>query len=106
MKSSLSMVVLSGALLAATMVSPVFAAPQKPVSKMTCEEFVVLEDALKPKVAYWADGFDSKGKLVDAVANIDETDKMLPELITECQKTPKASFLKKLRVVRKHYIGR
>jgi len=101
MKSTVTMAVLSGVLLSATMTTPVLAATHKP-AKMTCEEFVVLDDAVKPKVVYWAEGFNSKGKPVDAVADINETDKVIPMLVTECQKTPKASLLKKLEAVKKH----
>lgn len=101
MKSSLSMAILSGVLLTTTMISPVFAAPHKP-AEMTCEEFVVLDEAVKPKVVYWAEGFNAKGKPVDAIADIDETDRVIPMLITECQKTPKASLLKKLQAIKKH----
>jgi len=99
MKSSLSMAVLSGVLLSATMVSPALAATHKP-AKMTCEEFVTLDDAVKPKVVYWAEGFNRKGKPVDAVVDIDATDKLVPILVTECQKTPKASFWQKIK---KHF---
>ena len=101
MKSTVTMAVLSGVLLSATMTTPVLAATHKP-AKMTCEEFVVLDYAVKPKVVYWAEGFNSKGKPVDAVADINETDKVIPMLVTECQKTPKASLLKKLEAVKKH----
>lgn len=101
MKSSLSMAVLSGILLTTAMIPPVLAAPHKP-AKMTCEEFVVLDEAVKPKVVYWAEGFNSKGKPVDAIADIDETDRVIPMLVTECQKTPKASLLKKLEAIKKH----
>ena len=99
MKSSLSIAVLSGVLLATTMATPVFAAPHKP-AKMTCEEFVALDDAVKPKVVYWAEGFNRKGKPVEAVVDIDATDKLVPVLVTECQKTPKASFWQKIK---KHF---
>jgi len=101
MKSNVTIAVLGGVLLTATMISPVFAAPHKP-AKMTCKEFVVLDDAVKPKVVYWAEGFNSKGKEVDAVTDIDETDKLIPILVTECQKTPRTSLLKKLNEVKKH----
>ncbi|MHB1620588.1 MAG: HdeA/HdeB family chaperone [Sulfuricella sp.] len=99
MKSSLSMAVLSSVLLSATMTAPVLAATHKP-AKMTCEEFVSLDDAVKPKVVYWTEGFNHKGKPVDAVVDIDATDKLVPVLVTECQKTPKASFWQKIK---KHF---
>jgi hypothetical protein len=53
-------------------------------------------------VVYWAEGFNRKGKPLDAVIDVEETDKVIPVLVTECQKTPKASLLKKLDAVKKH----
>jgi hypothetical protein len=99
MKSTVTMAVLSGVLLSTTMITPVLAATHKP-AKMTCEEFVALDDMVKPKVVYWAEGFNRKGKPVDAVVDIDATDKVVPILVDECQKTPKASFWQKIK---KHF---
>jgi hypothetical protein len=96
MKSTVTMTVLSGVLLSASMISPVLAAATKP-AKMTCEEFVMLDDAVKPKVVYWAEGFNQEGKPVDAVVDVDATDKLVPVLVGECQKTPKASFWQKVK---------
>jgi hypothetical protein len=96
MKSTVTMAVLSGVLLSASMISPVFAAVTKP-AKMTCEEFVILDDTVKPNVVYWAEGFNQKGKPVDAVVDIDATNKLVPVLVDECQKTPKASFWQKVK---------
>jgi hypothetical protein len=48
-------------------------------------------------VVYWAEGFNHKGKPKDAIIDIDRTDKLVPVLITECQKTPKASFWQKVK---------
>lgn len=95
MKSTLSIAVLSGVLLSTAMITPVLAATHKP-AKMTCEEFVALDDVVKPKVVYWAEGFNRKGKPVDAIVDIDATDKLVPMLVDECQKTPKASFWQKI----------
>jgi acid stress chaperone HdeA len=95
MKSTLSIAVLSGVLLSTTMITPVLAATHKP-AKMTCEEFVALDDVVKPKVVYWAEGFNRKGKPVDAIVDIDATDKLVPMIVDECQKAPKASFWQKI----------
>ena len=97
-KSKISFTALAAVavLLSASMISPVFAAATKP-AKMTCEEFVMLDDTVKPNVVYWAEGFNQKGKPVDAVVDIDATDKLVPVLVDECQKTPKASFWQKVK---------
>lgn len=99
MKSTVTLAVLGGVLLSATMTSPVLAATHKP-ARMTCEQFVALDDVVKPKVVYWAEGFNHKGKAVDATVDIDSTDKLVPILVTECQKNPKASFWSE---VKKHF---
>jgi hypothetical protein len=101
MKVFIIKMILAGLLLTTASISPVLAATHKP-AKMTCEEFVVLDDVIKPKVVYWNDGFiNNKGKKVDPVIDIEETDTLIPVLISECQKTPKASLLKKLKEVKK-----
>ena len=96
MKVNITMTVLMGALLTTSLISPVSAAPLKP-AKMTCEDFVVLDDVIKPKVAYWTEGFNKNGQLVDDVFDVDETDKLIPILVTECQKNPKVPLKEKVK---------
>jgi hypothetical protein len=71
----------------------------KPV-KMSCKEFVALDDMVKPKVVYWAEGFSKKGKPVDSVVDVDETDRLVPVLVTECKETPKLTFWQRIK---KHF---
>lgn len=99
MKSSVTMAVMTGVLLSVSVPTVVLAATHKP-TKMTCEEFLSLDDVAKPKVVYWAEGFNRKGKPVDAVVDIDSTDRLVPVLITECQKAPKHSFW---QTIKKHF---
>lgn len=77
-------------------VSKKTASIQKPV-KMTCEEFVALDDVVKPKVVYWAEGYNKKGKPTDSVVDVDETDRLVPMIVEECKETPKLSFWEKLK---------
>jgi hypothetical protein len=93
---SASIAVITGALLTTTMISPAFAAMQRP-GKITCEEFVALDDMAKPKVVYWAEGFNKKGKPDDAIVDIDETDRLGPMIVTECKMTPKEPFMKTMK---------
>lgn len=65
--------------------------------KMTCEEFLELEEVVKPKVVYWAEGVNRKGKVEDATFDVETTDRLVPVIIEVCQKEPKASFWKKLK---------
>ncbi len=71
----------------------------KPI-KMSCKEFVALDDAVKPKVVYWAEGFSKKGKPVDSIVDVDETDNLVPVLVTECKETPKLTFWQRIK---KHF---
>ena len=70
MKINAMMAVLSGVLLSATMTTSALAAAQKP-AKMTCEEFVALDDVVKPKVVYLEEGFNKKGKQIDSIVDLD-----------------------------------
>lgn len=97
--SRVTIAVLSGALISIGMAAPALAGTHQP-TKMKCEEFVALDDLVQPKVVYWAEGFNRKGKPVDAAVDIAETDELIPVLVTECKETPKASFWEKLK---KHF---
>ncbi|SDI03049.1 HdeA/HdeB family chaperone [Nitrosomonas sp. Nm132] len=97
MKINVTMAVLSGVLLSATVTTPVLAGATHKPAKMTCEEFLALDDVVKPKVVYWAEGFNKKGEPTDFGLDVVETDRLVPVLVTECKKTPKHSFLKKTK---------
>ncbi len=99
MSSNITIAVLCSGLLATTIISPVMAATHIP-TKMKCEEFVALDDTIKPKVVYWSEGFNKKGKPVNSVVDVEETDKLIPMLTTECQEKPKLSFWK---IFKKHF---
>jgi hypothetical protein len=99
MKFIRTIVVVSGVMLSAGVTSAALAATYKP-AEMTCEEYVVLDDVVKPSVVYWAEGFNYKGEPVDAVIDFDATDSLVPVIVDECQKTPKASFWEKIK---KHF---
>ena len=66
-------------------------------AKMSCEEFIALDDTVKPKVVYWAEGFNRKGNPEDAVVDIEETDRLVPVLVEECSKAPKKSFWSRVK---------
>ena len=84
------------------------ATPDKPVkadktvkgpkpAKMTCEDFIALDEVSRPKLVYWAEGFNRKGKPEDAVFDVDTTDRLVPVLVEVCTKAPKESFWKKVK---------
>ncbi|MGV2287853.1 HdeA/HdeB family chaperone [Trinickia sp. YCB016] len=81
---------------------PALAQSPSPISpaKMTCEEFVAVDDAYRPTLVYWVAGVDHLG--------IRETDTMVVDtatpvgiIVEECKKTPKMAFKTKVRMLYK-----
>ncbi len=71
--------------------------PQKTIKKWTCEEFVAIGEEFKPKAIYWASAHARGGKKHKAnILNIEGTEKVIPIVIDECTRQPKASFWDKL----------
>ena len=66
-------------------------------AKMTCEDFLSFDVVSRPKLVYWAEGFNGKGKADDAVFDVESTDRLIPVITEVCQKEPKASFWKKVK---------
>ena len=62
---------------------------KKPLGKMTCEDFLGIEESFKPKVVYWAVAYGQGGKPENAGVNIAGIEKMIPVLIDGCKKAPK-----------------
>jgi len=73
------------------------AATKKPLGKMTCEDFIGIDDTFKPKVVYWAVAYGQDDKPESAGINIEGTEKMIPVLIETCKKAPKESFWQKVK---------
>jgi acid stress chaperone HdeA len=69
----------------------------KPLGKMSCEDFLAVEDSMKPKVVYFAVAYAKGGKPEAAVLDIEGTEKITPLLIEECKAAPKESFWKKVK---------
>jgi hypothetical protein len=80
---------------ASTAPKPAAAAP-KP-EKMTCDEFVALADVERPKLVYWAEGFNKDGGAADSVVDVVETDRLVPVLVKECQDEPKTTLWQKIK---------
>lgn len=99
MKSNLTFSIFSGVLLTVALASPAIAAQQK-VTKMTCQDFLQVDDVVKPKLVYFAEGFNKKGKPEGDVFETETTDHYYPILIEECQKTPEANLMKMIKKVK------
>ncbi len=70
---------------------------KKAVEKMTCEDFVALEDSFKPHAINWAVAYGEDGKPESAGVNVEGIQQIIPVVIEACQKTPKESFWQKVK---------
>ena len=70
---------------------------KKPLGKVTCEDFIAIEDVVKPQYVVSAIAHTKGGKAKNAVIEIVDTDTLVPFLVEECQKAPKESFWAKLK---------
>jgi len=70
---------------------------KKALEKMTCEEFVGLEDSFKPDAVYWAIAYGEDGKPESAGVSVEGMERLVPIVIEACQKTPKVSFWQKVK---------
>jgi len=69
----------------------------KPLGKMTCEDFLGIEDSFKPKVVYWAVARSQSGKPESAGVNVAGIEKIIPVIGEACKKAPKESFWEKVK---------
>ena len=72
-------------------------AANKPLGKMTCEDFIAMDEQFKPKMVYWAVAYGQGGKPESAGVNIEGTEKMIVALGEACKKAPKESFWEKVK---------
>jgi acid stress chaperone HdeA len=70
---------------------------KKPLGKMTCEDFLAVDDSIKPKAVYWAVAYAEGGKPEAAVLDVEGTEQITPVIIQECKAQPKESFWKKVK---------
>jgi acid stress chaperone HdeA len=86
------------ATLAAAALPAAAAAPgNKPLGQWSCEEFLAVNDQVKPKVVYWATAYGKGGKPEAAVLDIDATETVTPAIIDSCTKAPKEPFWKTVK---------
>ena len=92
--SEKSILIVAGVLASLSISTVVHAAT--PSTKVTCEEFIQLDEVSRPKLVYWLDGFDRHGNAIESV-DFDQNDRMVPVLVEECTKTPKHLLVKKIK---------
>jgi acid stress chaperone HdeA len=62
---------------------------------MSCDDFVVLEDAYKPQVVYSVDCVNKKGKMQKEHSLMVGQDETIVALLEECKKTPSSPSCKR-----------
>jgi len=70
---------------------------KKPLGKLTCEEFIGIDDVIKPQYVIAAVAHTKGGKAKNVVIEVVDTETLVPFLVEECQKAPKESFWAKLK---------
>jgi len=70
---------------------------KKPLGKLTCEDFIGIDDVIKPQYVIAAVAHTKGGKAKKVVIEIVDTETLVPFLVEECQKAPKESFWAKLK---------
>jgi len=88
-------------LVALLSVAPASAAPRKvpakTVEKITCKEFVALDDEFKPKAVSYALGYDRAKHPEAEVIDITGVDRIVPVIITSCKARPTETLLQRIR---------
>lgn len=64
--------------------------------KITCEEYVGLDETVKPQLLMFIEGVNKAGKKEAAVVELDQLSRPLDFVAIECQKTPKATVWQKV----------
>jgi acid stress chaperone HdeA len=65
---------------------------RKPLGQMTCEDFLLVDDAAKPEIVYWVASRSEAGTPAKDVPDVDATDSLVPVLVEHCRATPAAPF--------------
>jgi acid stress chaperone HdeA len=73
------------------------AAGKKPLAKMTCEDFVGLDEGFQPKAVYWAVAYGKHGEPEAEAVDMEGVETLVPFVIQECEKAPKQSFWQKVQ---------
>lgn len=77
--------------------APRQSATHKPLAKLTCEDFVGLDESFQPKAIYWAAAYGKHGASEGNMVDVEGIETVVPVIVDACQKTPKASFWEKVK---------
>ena len=64
-------------------------------TKMTCDEFVAMDDTVKPEAVFWSEGYNAGVKKED-VTQVD-LERDINVVVVDCKQAPKESFWTKVK---------
>ncbi|MBT1070353.1 HdeA/HdeB family chaperone [Pelotalea chapellei] len=67
------------------------------VTTMKCEEFIALDETIKPKIIYYGVAHARGGKSGNEVIDIEKIDRIVPVVTEVCTKEQKATVWQKLK---------
>ena len=70
---------------------------KQPVANWTCADFLAVDESFQPTAVGLGEAINKKGKVEDAVLDVDGIAKITPIVVTACKETPKESFVSKLK---------
>jgi hypothetical protein len=71
---------------------PTTASKSPEPAKMTCKEFLAVEDVVQPNLVFWVEGIHRRGKPDEMVVDVARTDRLVPVVVDVCKSKPTASF--------------
>jgi len=72
-------------------------AAKKPLAKMTCEDFVGLDESFQPQAVYWAVAYGKHGQPEAETVDVEGIENVIPIVVEECKKAPKETFWQKVQ---------
>ncbi|MEX3973766.1 HdeA/HdeB family chaperone [Paraburkholderia caribensis] len=66
-------------------------------AKMTCADFVQVDDAYQPALVYWVAGVDKLGVTATETTVVDTMQPVAATVAQECRKDPQTRFMTKVR---------
>ncbi|MEJ2894536.1 acid-activated periplasmic chaperone HdeA [Bordetella avium] len=74
---------------------------KKPVQLWLCSDYLEVNETYRPTALGFAEAVNKKGKVEDAVVDLEGIEKIKPSLLTYCKENPKIALRDALDNVRK-----
>lgn len=69
----------------------------KPMATWTCADFLAVDESFQPTAVAVGEALNNKGKVEDAVLDVDGIASVTPMLVQVCTEEPQSSFMDKLK---------